>query len=43
MNQIKTVQRLVQEDRKVCRGFDDAEMKDCKTKKMATIGYRHRK
>ncbi len=43
MNESKTVQRLVQEAIETCRGFDGAELKDCETKKMATLCHRHRK
>ncbi len=38
-NESKTVQR----ERKGCRGFGGAEIKDCETKNMATQCYRHRK
>ncbi len=43
INESKTVQRLVQWERKGCRGFGGAEIKDCETKKMATQCHRHRK
>ncbi len=43
INESKTVQRLVQEERKACRGFGGAEIKDCETKNMATLCHRHRK
>ncbi len=36
-----TFQRLVQEERKACRGFGGAEMKDFETKNMATLCHRH--
>ncbi len=36
INETETVQRLVQEERKVCRGFGGEEIKDCETKSMAT-------
>ncbi len=43
MNESKTGQRLVQEERKACRELGDAEIKDCETKNMATLCHRHRK
>ncbi len=36
MNESKTVQRLVQEERKACRGFNAKEIKDCEIKNVAT-------
>ncbi len=35
INDSKTVPRLVQEERKTCRGFGGEELKDCETKNMA--------
>ncbi len=42
INGSKTVQRLVQKERKACRKFDGAEIKDFETKNMATC-HMHRK
>ncbi len=42
INESKTVQRLVQEERKARWGFGGAEIKDCETKSM-TLCHRHRK
>ncbi len=35
INDSKIVLRLVQEERKACRGFGGEEIKDCETKNMA--------
>ncbi len=43
INESKTIQRLVQEERKACRGFGGAEMNYCETKNKATLCHRHRK
>ncbi len=43
INQSKTVQMLVQEERKACGEFGGAEIKDCETENMATLCHRHRK
>ncbi len=42
VNESKTVQMLVQEERKVCGEFGGAEIKDCETENMATLCHRHR-
>ncbi len=42
INGAKTVQRLVQKERKACRQFDGAEIKDFERKTMATC-HMHRK
>ncbi len=39
----KTVQMLVQEERKACGQFGGAEIKDCETENMATLCHRQRK
>ncbi len=36
INESKTVQRLVQKERKACREFNAKEIKDCETMNMAT-------
>ncbi len=43
INESKTVQMLVQEERKAYGEFGGAEIKDCETKNMATLCHRHRK
>ncbi len=42
-NESKTVQRLVQEERKAYGEFGGAEIKDCEKKNMATLCHRTRK
>ncbi len=43
INESKTVQMLVQEERKACGEFGGAKIEDCATKNMATLCHRHRK
>ncbi len=43
INDSKIAQRLVQEERKACRGFGGVEIKDCETKNMLTLCHGHRK
>ncbi len=43
INESKTVQMLVQEERKACGEFGGAEIKDCVTENMTTLCHRHRK
>ncbi len=43
ISESETVQRHVQEETKVVRGFGGEEIKDCETKSMATLRHRHRK
>ncbi len=43
IHESKTVQMLVQEERKACGEFGGAEIKDCETENMATLCHRHRK
>ncbi len=43
INDSKIAQRLVQEERKTCRGFGGVEIKDWETKNMLTLCHGHRK
>ncbi len=43
INESKTVQRLSREERKACREFGGAEIKDCEIKSMTTFCHRHRR
>ncbi len=43
INESKTVQMLVQEERKACGEFGGAEIKGCEIKSMATLCHRHKK
>ncbi len=43
INESKTVQMPVQEERKACGEFGGAEIKDCETMNMATLCHRNRK